>query len=193
MQKIPQTFSSTKDYLNSFILPLIEETRSDLCSSLEGVSQAPLCEVMTIERSRDFKPPKDLFYQMTLKRITDEVQSVGKYEPEVGDLIAFTDIRPRSIEDLNRPKSQYHIAHICRSKDEFTDKILVLSSKYMEMDIESKMRSNKTQKLYAVYLLNMTTNVRIWRALNSQSNMNIIQKVLLPNSTVSSVLFKNIF
>ena len=175
--------------------PLIEETHSDLCSSLEGVSQAPLCEVMTIERSRDFKPPKDLFYQMTLKRITDEVQSVGKYEPEVGDLIAFTDIRPRSIEDLNRPKSQYHIAHICRSKDEFTDKIPVLSSKCLEMDIGSNMRSNKTQELYAVYLLNMTTNVCIWRALNSQlegANMNIIKKVLQPNSTASSVLFKNI-
>ena len=54
--------------------------------------------------SWDFKPPKDLFYQMTLKRIIDDVQNVGKYEPEVGDLIVFTDIRPRSIDDLNRPK-----------------------------------------------------------------------------------------
>jgi senataxin len=58
----------------------------------------------------------------------------------------------------------------------------------MEMEMHSKfdLRRNKAQKLYAVYLINMTTNVRIWKAFNSEmegSNMNKIQKVLQPYSS----------
>ncbi|CAJ2652928.1 unnamed protein product [Trifolium pratense] len=59
----------------------------------------------------------------------------------------------------------------------------------MEMEMHGKFdsRRNNAQKLYAVYLVNMTTNVRIWKALNSEmegSNMNIIKKVLQPYSGV---------
>ncbi|XP_016164316.1 uncharacterized protein LOC107606814 [Arachis ipaensis] len=189
VQKIPLSFSSTKEYLNSFIFPLIEETHSDLCSGIEGVSQAPFCEVMTIQRSKDFKPPKALFYKMRVKKVTEEVQNVGKYEPEFGDIVAFTDVRPKGIYDLNRPKMQYHIAFICGSEDEFTDEIEVLSSKCLDMDFEFSGNINETQKLYVVYLLNMTTNIRIWRALNVGEKMNIIEKVLQhePNSNIEEV------
>ncbi|XP_061347141.1 helicase SEN1-like [Gastrolobium bilobum] len=178
--KIPQTFSSTNDYMESFIPSLIEETHSDLWSSLIGVSHAPYCEILSIERSKDFEYPKDLLYQITLKRTTNNVEDVGKYEPEGGDLIAFTNIRPRSIHDLNKPKRFFHFAYVHKSKDGFSDEIPVLSSKYMGKDIEHDLK-NKTQKLYAVYLLNMTTNNRIWKALNSEfedASSNIVKKVL---------------
>ncbi|QHN91961.1 putative helicase senataxin [Arachis hypogaea] len=189
VQKIPLSLSSTKEYLNSFIFPLIEETHSDLCSGIEGVSQAPFCEVMTIQRSRDFKPPKALFYKMRVKKVTEEVQNVEKYEPEFGDIVAFTDVRPKGIYDLNRPKMQYHIAYICGSEDEFTDEIDVLSSKCLDMDSEFSGNINETQKLCVVYLLNMTTNIRIWRALNVDEKINIIEKVLQhePNSNIEEV------
>ncbi|MED6176527.1 hypothetical protein PIB30_089119 [Stylosanthes scabra] len=190
VQKIPLTFSSTKEYLNSFMLPLIEETHSDLCSGVEGISRAPFCEVMTIRRSDDFRPPKSLFYKMRVQKITEEVQNVGKYEPESGDIVAFTDVRPKGIHDLIRRKMQYQIAYICRSKDEFTDEIEVLSSKFLDMDSGFTRKINKTQKLYVVYLLNMTTNIRIWEVLTSGSNMNIIKKVLQPpepNSNIEEV------
>ncbi|PNY07498.1 regulator of nonsense transcripts-like protein [Trifolium pratense] len=51
------------------------------------------------------------------------------------------------------------------------------------MEINS--RNNNTPKLYAIYLLNLTTNVRVWKALNSElegANMNMIKKVLLASS-----------
>ncbi|CAJ2652910.1 unnamed protein product [Trifolium pratense] len=185
--KIPQTFLSTNGYMNSFFPALIEETHSDLYSSLMSVPQASFCEIRTMEMSKEFNPPYDLYYNITVKNITDEVYGVGKYEPEVGDLIAFTSIRPRSVYDLSRIKNYCHIAYICGSKDEFTDEIPILLSKYMEMEMHGKFHSrrNNAQKLYAVYLVNMITNVRIWKALNSEmegSNMNIIKKVLQPYS-----------
>lgn len=183
--KIPKTFMSTDEYMNSFIPALIEETHSDLSSSLINLSQAPFCEILTIEPSPNFDPPNALFCQITVK--SSATDDVGKYEPEVGDIFAFTDVRPRSIHDLTSLKRHYHIAYVRRPKDGFTEEIPILLSKYMEMNGESDL-SNKKQKLYAVYLMNMTTNIRIWRALNSQlegADMNNIKKVLQVDSRVS--------
>ncbi|KAK2367258.1 helicase sen1 [Trifolium repens] len=70
----------------------------------------------------------DFFYNITVKNITDEVYGVGKYESEIDDLIAFTNIRPRCMYDLSKIKNYCHIAYIYGSKDEFTDEILILLS-----------------------------------------------------------------
>ncbi|KAL5057778.1 hypothetical protein RYX36_029382 [Vicia faba] len=55
-----------------------------------------------------------------------------------------------------------------------------MSSKCMT---ETDFRYNDKHKMYAVYLMNMTTNVCIWKALNSQSDgdhLGLIKKVLRP-------------
>ncbi|CAJ2640607.1 unnamed protein product [Trifolium pratense] len=184
VQKIPHTFMSVTNYLSSFVPSLIEETHFDLASSLYGVQRAPFCEILTAvpERSRSFIPTKFFLYQISVYSTNNDTKDVGKYEPEVGDLIALTDIKPKTIEDLNRPRRYYHIAYVCGTK-ESTNEISILSSKYIDMEINS--RSNNTPKLYAIYLLNLTTNVRVWKALNSElegANMNMIKKVLLASS-----------
>nr|KYP48372.1 Helicase sen1 [Cajanus cajan] len=184
VKKIPQTFLSTKDYMNSFIPALIEETHSDLSTSLISVSQAPFCEIMTLERSRDFELPNDLFYQISLKSTSFDVNGVRNYEPEVGDLIAFTSIRPRSMDDLKKTKRHFHIAYVTGPRDIF-DEIPLLSSMILDNDVGFDSKSNKKQKLYAVYLSNMTTNIRIWRALNLQlegAYISIFKKLLKADS-----------
>ncbi|CAJ2652929.1 unnamed protein product [Trifolium pratense] len=192
VHKIPETFKSTTDYKNSFIPLLCEETHSDLSSSLYGVSRAPFCEIERVEGSKEMKLPKSRqqfkqFHHIIWLKSTTESNRVetgdGNYEPGSGDLIAITTIRPRSLNDLNTLKSPYHIAYVNGSKNGSSDRITVLSSKSMEMDIEHDSRRNNTQKLYAVFLMNMITNVRIWKALNTQSNgdhLSIIEEVLQP-------------
>ncbi|RDX70408.1 putative helicase MAGATAMA 3, partial [Mucuna pruriens] len=195
VRKIPQTFLSTTDYMNSFIPSLIEETHSDLSSSLKGVSRAPFCEISSVEleRSRSFTPTKGLFYQISVNRTNDDVN--GKYEPEAGDLIAFTDIKPKTVDDLDRPKRNYHIGYVLGIK-ESTNKISILSSKSFDMDIQLALRSNDAPKLfalssnnalrlYAFSLLNLTTTVRVWKALNSElegASMSMIKQVLQADS-----------
>ncbi|KAL5102079.1 hypothetical protein RYX36_006406 [Vicia faba] len=178
VKKIPDTFSSSDDYKNSFIPPLLEETHSDLYSNVQGVSHAPFCEVLKIERDRkQFKLPKALFYLISLKTTQD---NNGKYEPEAGDLVAFTDIKPKRVDDLNTQRCSYNVGYVVVPKDEFSGEVSILSSKCM---IETDFRYNDKQKMYAVYLMNMTTNVRIWKALNSQSDgdhLGLIKKVLRP-------------
>lgn len=181
MKKIPETFDSPTDYKKFFIPLLLEETHSDLSSSLSGVGRAPFCEILKLKRdSKLFELPKPLIYNIEYEK------DVGKYEPEYGDLILFTDIRPKSVDDLklNTPKSPYHIAFVLGPKLESDEEILVISSKCINTDFESDTRDNETQKLYAIYLVNMTTNVRIWKALNSETHGSIIEKILQPDPNV---------
>ncbi|MED6189253.1 hypothetical protein PIB30_094041 [Stylosanthes scabra] len=194
VHKIPQTFKSVKEYMNSFIPSLIEETRSDMCSGLKGLSRAPFCEIVAVEIDKEyFRPPKNLSYLLKLMNHSDkedvedeEEGGRGKsYEPMLGDVIAFTDIRPKRIEDLNRPKKFFHIGYVVRPKIGHTNEIPILSSKYMET--MNEFDTSGVKKLYAVHLMNILPNVRIWKALNSQledSDMSIIEKVLRQDSNI---------
>jgi senataxin len=78
-----------------------------------------------------------------VKNITDEVYGVGKYEPEVGDLIAFTNIWPRSVYDLNMIKNYCHIAYIHGSKDKFTDEIPIF---YLQGEMFFKTYTQRRRK-----------------------------------------------
>jgi len=160
------------------------------------VPRARFCEIKSFQRARFFRPDKELFYQITLKNISDEVEDEeeengGKYIPESGDIFALTDVKPRRVDDLNRPRRFYHIAYVCSQNEE----ILILSSKIMEMDILNDLSSNK---LYAVFLFNLTTNNRVWKSLHSvpeDYDLDIIKQVLQPEVnvrfTISPSVVKN--
>ncbi|KAH7851793.1 hypothetical protein Vadar_016547 [Vaccinium darrowii] len=215
---IPKTFSSTNEYMNSFVYPLIEETHVDLFSSLQTVPGAPTRETRAVTITKDFKPPKQLYYNIYLSnrkrdspndegrkrdppnndgrkkdppndegRKRDPPSDEGMYEPEFGDLIALTEVKPKRIDDLDGPKSPYLIALVQRVSNE---KIEILASKpiVLHEDGDRERRGDKKKRsLFVVYLTNMITNLRIWVALKSElegDNMNIIKRVLQPDSTI---------
>lgn len=183
--------------MNSFIYPLIEETHADLFSSIETVARAPSRETWSITRSKHFEPPKDLYYNILLNEAKPkekniflnekkDAANIGEvYEPEFGDLIALTEVRPKSIDDLDRPKSPYLIALVNWVDEDDPDKIGIRASKPIILGEDGDEQGNERKPiLFAVYLTNMITNERIWTALKSQLNMNIIKRVLQPDSTV---------
>ncbi|XP_059643473.1 uncharacterized protein LOC132285322 [Cornus florida] len=196
VMEIPKTFSTTGDYMKSFIFPLIEETHADLLSNIKSVSRAPTCKILDVHISKDYEPPKDLYYDIFFKRDTEndrvnepEVGNTendkGMYEPEAGDLIALTEGRPKCINDLNTSKRPYLVALVHKKGASDFDKLTILSSKPIIFNREMK-EDKKRETLFAVYLTNMTTNIRIWKALNSElegRNMNIIRSVLLPTDS----------
>lgn len=202
VKRIPERFTSKSHYMKSFIPALSEETRADLCSNMMKVSQAPSREIFSIERSKKYKPPKDLFYKMWLKRMGKTGNGKGIYEPEVGDLLALTDARPKDIADLNRPGINYLLAYVHRVSNGLDDvdnheTLSILTSKPIEFELENKQNKRESviagqeiQKksratVFVVYLANMTTNARIWRSLNSDlqgGNTNVIQNVLETSS-----------
>lgn len=168
------------EYLESFITPLIEETRSDLSSSMTTLSESLCCEIESIEQSRDFKLPKDLYYNIKLKKWKKKNHN-NDDDHGVGDLIAITYFKPKCINDLDWPRRPYLIA-LVQEVDELDIMLSVVSSK--PILVEDNMENNRnSEALFAVKLINMTTNIRIWSALNSDpkiGNMNIIQQVLQP-------------
>ncbi|KAF5959426.1 hypothetical protein HYC85_000635 [Camellia sinensis] len=167
---------------------------TNLLSSLEKVSRAPICEILSVELSKNYNPPKDLYYKILLKRNRENTANdhEGSYEPEFGDLIALAEVRPKCIDDLNRPKSPYLVALVHRVKDEYDqDKLTIRTSNpfTFEADKEMDKKIKKKKSLFAVYLTNMTTNVRIWTALNSElegANLNIIKRVLRTESIIEA-------
>ena len=166
--------------MNSFTYPLIEETHADLLSSMSTLHLAPRCEISSFKQTKNFKPPKDFFYRITLKSVSG-LQKNGGYEPMVGDIIALTNVRSK-YKDLDRPNRPFIVAFVQRVKD---DKILTILAS--EPILAEEPENKKRETLYAICLINMTTNIRIWRALNSQlegKNLDIIEKVQQPNSAV---------
>ncbi|KDP36357.1 hypothetical protein JCGZ_09772 [Jatropha curcas] len=183
VRKIPDTFMSTTHYLKTFITPLLEETRAELSSGIQGLSRAPASEISSIKICKGYTLPKDLFYEISLKREGTKNNGVV-YEPVVGDLIALADVRPKCTDDLSRSKQSYLIAYVHGVKGDFSDGLSVILSK--PLVLEQDIQKDKKETFFAVFLINLTTNVRIWRALNSElegENMNIIQEVLQNNSS----------
>ncbi|GMN31513.1 hypothetical protein TIFTF001_003281 [Ficus carica] len=181
VKQIPETFSSKSEYLESFITPLIEETRTDLCSSMATLSDSLCFEIQSIRKSKQFKFPKNLLYNVILKKRKEKKKTKDDDDDEcgVGDLIAITNVRPKRINDLDRPGRPYLIA-LVRGFNERTSELLILSSKpiLVEDGVEKK---EESERLFVVNLINMTTNIRIWDALNADpklGNMNIIRNVL---------------
>ncbi|XP_060187506.1 uncharacterized protein LOC132616826 isoform X2 [Lycium barbarum] len=214
VKEIPETFESIDHYLQSFITPLVEETHADLLSNLSIVWRAPALEVLDVIISEDFKPPKGLYYDILLKRTKEgegeksEAKNESKYEPEVGDLIALTDVRPRRIEDLNRPKRSYLIAIVQWMEKEYivqgkkkkvivqgkkkedSDWIPILSSQLIPFQKPDRAKGEHGDKLFIVYLSNLTTNIRKWNALHSDlenANLEIIKTVLKSDPDIGEV------
>ncbi|KAI8540972.1 hypothetical protein RHMOL_Rhmol08G0026900 [Rhododendron molle] len=188
VKPIPETFSSTNEYMNSFIDPLIEETHTGLFSSIQSVHRAPTSEIWTVNASKDFKPPKNLYYNISLNRRRVASSFQAMYEPEIGDLIALTENRPKCIADLGRPKSPYVVAVVQRTGEYGSENIEIRASKPIGLGVYGDRREDKNRRsLFVVYLANMITNIRIWTALKSElegGNMNVIKRVLQPDSTI---------
>uniref|UniRef100_A0A803L235 DNA2/NAM7 helicase helicase domain-containing protein n=1 Tax=Chenopodium quinoa TaxID=63459 RepID=A0A803L235_CHEQI len=181
VHQIPDEFSSIAHYFNSFKLPLIEETRTEYCSGLESISHAPACEISSIWLSAAYKPPIDLYYEISTKKISNDISQDVHYVPESGDIFAVTTRRPRSIEDLLKPDKSFHFAYVSMSK-EGANNMEILSSEKIDRDLLTK----KQGRLFVTYLLNITTNLRIWKALNpdpQSKNLGLIKSVLQHNSS----------
>ncbi|KAM0022015.1 putative P-loop containing nucleoside triphosphate hydrolase, DNA2/NAM7 helicase, helicase [Helianthus debilis subsp. tardiflorus] len=180
VREIPERFSSSIAYTKSFVDPLLEETHAELLSSMNGISRASTRGIMVrSEEKTDIKFSNYYLYSIYLEKKSRS----ENYEPEVGDLILLTDVKPRRVVDL-RP---YVIASVQRVQNEDHATTQVISSKPIPFSwIQSHKGGKVINKVFAVNLMNLTTNTRIWQALHSSldgnKNMKMINKVLQTDS-----------
>ncbi|XWS57202.1 hypothetical protein CRYUN_Cryun09bG0153900 [Craigia yunnanensis] len=189
VKKIPETFKSTAEYLNSFVAPLIEETHADLLSSMTRLSQAPSRQLYSVERDKYYKAPRDLFYNIVLRKRDSNRSDLETYQPQSGELVALTDVRPKCVSDLNRPKRSYLLAYVQAVDEANPDKVSILSSKPIMIEQEMQRKENHT--LFFVFLINMTTNIRIWKAFHPDptgGNLKMINKVIQMNGVMKKIV-----
>ncbi|CAM0944776.1 unnamed protein product [Alopecurus aequalis] len=175
VKKVPTTFTSLKEYMASFTIPLIEETRADLYSALEGIKHAPATEVKRIEELCS----KQSIFSILVKKADPDTDPGEVYALKDADIVVFLDRKPRHISDLGRSKVPYVIASVLKAEDGNGHAIVRLSGGSAK---GSSGRQNLVPPLVAVFLINMTTYNRIWNALDlhvaSLRNTSIIEKIV---------------
>ncbi|XP_065872271.1 uncharacterized protein [Euphorbia lathyris] len=182
VDKIPESFESVEQYLASYMDPLLEETRAQLCSSMQVICTAPFAEVTAFSQS---KSDGSLVYDVKVDQWkSSHGNGNGKepYKTLPGDFFILADAKPETTSDLQRTGRTWAFAMV---SDENEDAI---SSSQFQVEASQKVQVNNDgmgSSLFVIFLTNITTNKRIWHALHMQSNLHIIKEVLSPDHTVT--------
>uniref|UniRef100_A0A0E0DHM3 UvrD-like helicase ATP-binding domain-containing protein n=1 Tax=Oryza meridionalis TaxID=40149 RepID=A0A0E0DHM3_9ORYZ len=182
MKRIPSTFSDLKSYLESYTSPLLEEMRMEMSSSLEAISTLPSSKISWIEQKNN-----NTVYDIVFDADSQNSKACNQpesYVPSVGDIIILSDVKPEHISDITRNGRPYIIAFVTEGGDEDDDsppaKYVIISSGKIDSE-DGKCQDRKTIKLFAAYLLNIVTYIRIWRCLDYNTavrrNQSLIQEM----------------
>ncbi|KAJ0971026.1 hypothetical protein J5N97_018985 [Dioscorea zingiberensis] len=182
VKKIPKTFESVNDYADSFVFPLMEEVRFELYSALETIERAPHAKILSFEETSQYGQS---IYDVDVHdwENASANRSAQDYKPLPGDILIISNIRPETVDDLNRYGVHYIFASITEMEydSESTKRFKVRASKSFEFD-----EGMDKFSLFAVFLLNILPNSRIWKSLGSgyfmSGNLGIVKQVLSADS-----------
>ncbi|KAK8484172.1 hypothetical protein V6N13_122280 [Hibiscus sabdariffa] len=190
VEKIPVSFQSVEQYFGSFLLPLLDETRAALCSSMEIIDRAPYAEVTNLN---EVKPLGTLLFDVKVdywrNRFSDHEKEPYKTLP--GDVLIIADLKPENPSDLQRVGKTWFFALVTcvqndddegESDNEGNSSSMSFKVKTLG-DVVSK--DDLRKSLYVVHVTNVTTNERIWSALHMMRNSTIINEVLNTDSVVA--------
>ncbi|KAG9442386.1 hypothetical protein H6P81_018240 [Aristolochia fimbriata] len=188
--KIPETFQSLDEYFEAFVVPLKEETRADLCSTLCAISESPSGEVTSIEEAASSKLNwllSDSFYVYNIEvdgwRTESGFGVSQVYKPKIGDLLILSSLKPERVEDFTRYGVDYCLASVtglysledeAQRELQMDKRLRILTSKNLEVS------AGMGKSLFATFLTNLTTNCRIWKALtweNDRDSLHIVKAV----------------
>ncbi|KAL1806876.1 hypothetical protein ACET3Z_029944 [Daucus carota] len=184
---IPLSFSSLKEYRSSYCPPLLEETRSELCSKIEYLSSAPFAKINTFCSSERFI---DRHYDITFENWTESSNSLNKvpYEAKSGDVFVFTQAKPDQNFDIRRLGKSWCFGYTRKSKmvkqHRLDGSYIWVPHFEVSTSVELQEAVDVSQPFYAVFWVNLTTNNRIWNALLTCRSDHFIKEVLHINPTV---------
>ncbi|XP_039137509.1 uncharacterized protein LOC120275083 isoform X2 [Dioscorea cayenensis subsp. rotundata] len=187
--KNPLTFESMKSYLNSYTFPMLEEVRADIASCLEVIAQAPFTNILEINK---IGPKKQLLYHIKIGRQNASVAGENEiYIPKRGDIFVLTDTRPKLVSDLIQNGRSYRIAIVSKGGDDDDEmpphKYKISLSKSLDNDQFCDIGNSKPP-LFAVYLMNIATSSRMWRAIDFQlatkRNLLLVNEVINNKSSI---------
>lgn len=182
MEKIPESFESVEHYLGSFVFPLLEETRAALFSSLDSVHEAPYAEVISLSES---KPHGTSLFDIKVDYWRNRFSDHGKepYKTLPGDVFVVSDVKPESLSDLQRVGRMWTFASVTKITEEENEGNISSTHFKVKASRDIEVKNGLRESLFVVFLINITTNKRIWKALHMR-NLKIIKEVLCADSSV---------
>lgn len=166
------------EYLDSYVYPLLEETRAELASALETVYKAPFAEVTYCKQSQH----DQLLYTVKVDNWRNIRSDHGKepYRTLPGDFVLLSHSKPE------RFSGECTFASVRNDWEDDTDDYSAFYGSDIKLKTGGSIEVDDVQckSLYVIYLKNMTTNKRIWRALKMRRNLKMIEKILTKNDSV---------
>uniref|UniRef100_A0A0D9W8Y6 UvrD-like helicase ATP-binding domain-containing protein n=1 Tax=Leersia perrieri TaxID=77586 RepID=A0A0D9W8Y6_9ORYZ len=178
IEEIPRSFMSLDQYFKTYAAPLIEETRSDLCSCLELISEAPISKILSMETAGK----SGLYFMDVDFWDNGSGFSSEAYTARNGDIFILSSMKPEAVEDLNRYGVTYCLAMVTEVSmdDEYQKGFRVKVAK----DVALEEDFNKFR--HAIFLNNIMTNLRIWKAIcfdmGLNNNFAVIKSLLSPRN-----------
>jgi hypothetical protein len=150
---------------------------------MEIISNAPFAEVIAFGES---KPYGKNLYNVQVDSWINRFSVPGKepYKTLPGDILVLANAKPEDVSDLQRTGWQWAFVTVTKIPEDEENENTSFTVKALE-DIGIQ------QSLFLIFLINRTTNKRIWNSLHTSGNLEIIKNVLNTNSFVSNLIQKS--
>ncbi|KAG6766040.1 hypothetical protein POTOM_030105 [Populus tomentosa] len=183
VENIPKSFYSVEHYLGSYVIPLLEETRAELSSSMDIISTAPFAEMVAFFEA---KPHGTLLYDVNIDYWRNRSRGSGKehYKTLPGDIVILTSAKPENVSDLQRVGWTWTFAVVTSITGDETEDAATYTSFTVKAQKDIEISDGLQKSLTVVSLTNITTSKRIWNALHMFGNLNIIKEILCTDSVV---------
>ena len=188
IEKIQLSFQNIDHYRESYTYPFLEETRAQLCSSMEIIHQAPCAEVIGLKEA---KPLQHKLYNLKISSWKNRFSHSGEpYKALHSDVLILSDYKPEAVKDLQRIGRMWSFVSVVRTtEDEDDDNINLKVKAANEFDPTDW----RNKPLFLIYLTNLMPNKRIWSALHMPGNFKILQQTLCSKKVRILVLGFNMF
>lgn len=144
---------------------------------MQIIHRAPYAEVIYISEA---KPYGTLLYDVTVDSWKNRFSDRGKepYKTLPGDVIIFADSKPETVSDLERAGSTWAFATVVNIPDDENGDGSTSTHFKVKATKDVEARDGIQTSQFVVFLMNITTNRRIWNAIHMRGNMSIIREVL---------------
>ncbi|KAL2487579.1 uncharacterized protein Fot_40871 [Forsythia ovata] len=186
--KIPELFQSVDHYLGSYVFPLLEETRAELASAMDTIHAAPIAEVISLSEAN----PSDkdtLLYDVKVDSWKNRLIDCGSkpYRTLPGDVILLSNGKPSAAADLQCVGWKWTFASVTNIAESENDDNIVSTNFKVKAGKFFGVGDGLGKSLYVIFLMNITTNERIWSVLSMSKNLTIIETVLCKNNLAEEI------
>ncbi|KAH9289070.1 hypothetical protein KI387_033187, partial [Taxus chinensis] len=175
VKHIPDRFMSVEEYLDSFVWPVIEETRAQLQQSLESVAEAQYATI-TFQDEIQLSEGVVEKYEMLVDRETDtggekKGQQNLKFKPM--DILILSTKLPEILDDF---RDDYLLSLVHSIDVQETSSTDCQDTSLDELKVKIYVRCghpftsknyNLKRKYFAIYLGSIASSLRIWNALHT--------------------------